>query len=100
MLVVSFATILNTPYDLVKFAIIILGILYTFGWLYVNVRIRKRMDFLKNNYLIKHDQLYRKYIISVKDFFEKHIHISSEILPKATFLFWIFLLLHMMKLRS
>jgi len=95
MLIVSFVTLLNTSQELVKFAIVILGIVFTFGWLYVNLRLDIRMERLKV-YLKENDQIYEEYMNSVKDIFGKFDYIQDCILPMTTFLFWMFLLLHIL----
>ena len=65
MLIVSFTTILISTVNIpnsVKFFIPFLGIVYTFGWWYVNLRLRIRMDKLKEKHLKIIDPLYRKYM--------------------------------------
>jgi len=94
MLIVSFATIMDKTDNIVQTAIIFLGLVYTFGWMYVNARIAIRLNYLKNNYLIEHDPIYRGYMESVNTIFEKFFHFNIYILPKMTFLFWLFLLLY------
>ena len=97
MLIVSFMTLLNSSHMLVMIAIILLGLVYTFGWLYVNTRINYRIEYLKE-FLIMHDEIYRNYMDCVDDSLEdrdnpeKTIHFQVYVLPKMTFLFWFFLL--------
>ena len=94
-LVLSIVTILvsNNVGDRLKTVevmISLLGIVFTFGWWYVNVRIRIRLDHLKENYMNK-DSIYNEYLSSVKEPINKVIkklHINTLILPLSTLFFW------------
>ncbi|MCJ7572283.1 MAG: hypothetical protein MUO82_10490 [Candidatus Thermoplasmatota archaeon] len=94
MLIISFATLFNQPEKHVKIAIGILGLIYTYGWYFVNVRLDKKMEFLKKDFLEKYDSLYKDYMNCVRDIKRWDIF-NDEIFPIATFLFWIFLLLQL-----
>ena len=86
MLVVSFVT---TPSFGLRIPISILGIIFSFAWLYVTARLSKRMKYLLNSYLTK-DPIYKKYMESVSCLSSNII--LSWILPISTILFWIFLI--------
>jgi len=80
----------------IKIAISLLGFVFTFGWWYVNLRLRIRLDYLKNTYLKEEDFVYKKYMDCVKEPIKDYLgigfHINSCILPKATIIFWWFIL--------
>ncbi len=95
MLIVSFATFMDKTDTIVQTMIIFLGLVYTFGWMYVNARIATRLNYLKNNFLTKHDPIYRGYMNSVNTIFDRLFSFNIYILPKITFLFWLFLLLYL-----
>ena len=51
--------------------------------------------YLRDKYLVQHDNIYDDYISdSITIIFEKYIRFQTRILPKVTFLFWVFLLLN------
>lgn len=80
----------------VEIAISLLGMMFTFGWWYVNLRIRRRLDYLKNKFLKKLDPVYKEYMDCVNEpineFFDGKFHINSQILPITTLIFWWFIL--------
>ena len=94
MLIVSFSTTLTSELIniiVVRIAIIILGIVFTLSWFYVNRRLDWRLVFLSSNYLEKNEE-YNKYIACTRKYAQFYTGLFlSNILPGATFAFWYFL---------
>jgi hypothetical protein len=97
MLVVSFATVVQADKPLgvfLRFAIVMLGMIYTAGWFVINLSIIQRMHFLRDTYLMK-DRLYIEYWNAFK-FFNKWSDISGlfiiYVLPLSVLFFWLILL--------
>ena len=86
MLLVSFATIYNI--SKIQLAIAALGVIITFCWFYVNIRIAWRRRMLKDNYLKKFDPIYKEYMNCIRGFPASTV--LAYILPNSFILLWIF----------
>lgn len=94
MLIVSFASLFRIKSaEHIKFAIIILGLIYTFGWYYLTVRLDKKMEFLKQYLIEKEDRFYYGYMNCVNDHFGRRDIINNDLFIYATLTFWLFLFL-------
>jgi hypothetical protein len=99
MLIISFATLFEIDegrFRIIRIAIIFLGLIYTFGWYYVNVRLDKKMEFIKLNFLEKEDRYFKAYMSCVKDKVGRWDLFNDDIFTIAIFLFWLFLLFQML----
>lgn len=102
MFIISFATLSASQnsenlFD-IKIPILLLGIIFTLSWYWVNVRLLCKIWYLKNKYLEdkKFDPFYLDYM-RTKDNAEnktqRHL-VQAYLLPLSTMFFWIFLLFY------
>lgn len=93
MLIISFATLRVAGDESLKIlyiAIVLLGIIYTFSWFYVNARLGLRMTYLIKKYLKKENPIYKRYLESVGGIYATTV--EHYIIPLSTVVFWFFLL--------
>jgi len=94
MLVVSYATLFDINQAFyVKLAITLLGLIFTYGWYVVNIRLDKKMEFLKQYVTEPNDSYFEAYMKCVKDIRRWDIF-NDEIFPISTFPFWEFLFIN------
>jgi len=94
MLVVSFATTFSSGYlntNPLRIAITILGMIFTLSWFYVNNGIGYRMIYLREEYLMRCNQTFKKYFESVEELTIPSSFFMTDLLPAATFAFWCYL---------
>jgi len=100
MFIVSFATIVASKSSEmlipIKIAIVILGLLFTIGWYWVNKRLLEKIWYLKYHYLEKFDRIYLDYMraeANSKERTTRHV-VQTYVLPYSTMVFWLFLLFY------
>ena len=91
MLIISFTYTLNEEiFSPISLSIGMLGILFSFSWLYTNARLSGRISYIIEEYMIKKDRVFFDYAKhSARGLYAGTT--LSYLLPIGTIIFWIFI---------